>query len=266
MGAVTYFILGGDKLKYDPVVYDDGSVEYRLINNGRDLKRGTGDDQHWVLRFPKELDVFTYEGQGEIINENLKPFEGIYNHNLYFYMMLPEFSMEQRRNSYEELNLLRVSLSAIEDKYVSEVGKTQTSGFFIRQDVYTNRECRKETEIIPGLFKLRDPSASEKKVMYEVYGEEARYYDERGCGASDPTVTDYSFYTPSGRPIGTGNCYHRGKELCFFYVWLPYSRTAHYSFHRKYLMQIHDIHQSVINLLETVTDTEKSRNGYIQKD
>ena len=58
--GLTYFIFGGEKLKYDPVVYEDGSVEYRLIYKGRDLERGTRDDQHWVLRFPKELGVVPF--------------------------------------------------------------------------------------------------------------------------------------------------------------------------------------------------------------
>jgi len=268
MCIAAYFIFGGEKLKYDPVVYEDGSVEYRLIYVGRDLERGTRDDQHWVLRFPKELDVVPFEQRTEFERRNLKPFAGVYNYDLHFYVNLPEFTLVKSRDSYDDINLLEVALNASEIKY-GEYGvdsnKKQTSSFSSRHDLSTKRRCRKDTEIIPGLFSLRDPSASEIQAMYDEYGEDARHY-VTGCGSFNPKVTDYSFNDPSGRSWGTGYCRNQNVRECTFRVWLPYSRTAIYRFNHKYLTQIHDIHQGVINLLKTATDFEKSRNISFEKD
>ena len=63
VGIAAYFTLSGDKepIRYDPIVYEDGTKEYRLINSGKDRIRGNEDDQHWVTRFPKDMYVKSLE-------------------------------------------------------------------------------------------------------------------------------------------------------------------------------------------------------------
>ncbi len=267
--GLTYFIFGGEKLKYDPVVYEDGSVEYRLIYKGRDLERGTRDDQHWVLRFPKELGVVPFEQRTEFERRSPKPYAGVYNYDLHFYVNLPEFTLVKSRDSYDDINLLRVALNASEKIYGTGVYKKHTSNFSSTFDRSVNLSCRKDTEIIPGLFSLRAPNASEKQTMYDKYGKDARNF-VNGCGMymakSLAKLTDYSFNDPSGRSWGTGFCRNQKIRECTFRVWLPYNRTAIYRFNHKYLTQIHDIHQGVIDLLKTATDIEKSRNISFEKD
>jgi len=269
MCIAAYFIFGGEKLKYDPVVYEDGSVEYRLIYKGRDRERGTRDDQHWVLRFPKELDVIIPEPQAEFERVSPKPYAGNYNYKLRFYVNLPEFTLVKSRESYDDINLLSVVLYASEKKYGTGVYKKHTSSFSSTVDRSVNLSCRKDTEIIPGLFSLRAPNVSEKQAMYDKYGKDAQNF-VKGCGMymakSLAKLTDYSFNDPSGRSWGTGYCRNQNVRECTFLVWLPYNRTAIYSFNHKYLTQIHDIHQGVIDLLKTATDIEKSRNISFEKD
>jgi hypothetical protein len=267
VGIAAYFTLSGDKepIRYDPIVYEDGSTEYRLINAGKDLEKGTDDDQHWVLRFPKELNVYTYEGGLEVKQDNPKPFRGIRNRDMYFYILLPDFDLQKRRESYDDDNLLRVALNADEKRYGTGTYQERGSSFSSNHYVASNRKCRKDKEVASGLFTLRNPTETEKQAMRDEYGDEARFY-EKGCGSTDPTITDYSVYDIMGDPLGRGWCYSGAAGSCVFTLWLPQNRTALFRFHKKYLMQIQSIHEAVADLITASTDINKSLNMLDKKD
>lgn len=101
--------------------------------------------------------------------------------------------------------------------------------------------------------------------MRDEYGDEARFY-ERGCGSTDPTIADYSVYDIMGDPLGRGWCYSGAAGSCVFTLWLPQNRTALFRFHNKHLIQIHRIHEAVVDLITASTDINKSLNIFDKKD
>ena len=271
VGIAAYFGLSGDKepIRYDPVVYEDGSTEYRLINAGKDRIRGNEDDQHWVLRFPKGLYVKSLEE--DIVRLNKKPPgpQFLYNRDIRFVVTLPDFTYLTDSYSRSRSDLLKVHWTGEEVKYGMGTYQEHDSSFSSRHDAYTNFDCRKDEEVIPGLFKLRDPTDAEIQAMRDKYGPREYFYDDV-CGVTDPMFTHYSVYDTSGRPIGRGDCYplkkldesYGEKGQCTFRFWQPQSREISYSFRKQYLPQIHDIHAGVVDLISAATDEQKSINMF----
>lgn len=270
VGIAAYFGLSGDKepIRYDPVVYEDGSTEYRLINAGKDRIRGNEDDQHWVMRFPKGLYVNALEETPGLKGRKLNPaFQ--YNRDITIIVTLPDFGFVEQPFGGPRNDQLDVHWTGEEVKYGTGVYQKAGSSFSSHHDAYTNFDCRKDKEIFSGLYKLRDPTDAEIQAMRDKYGPREYFYDDV-CGVTDPMFTHYSVYDTSGRPIGRGDCYplkkldesYGEKGQCTFRFWQPQSREISYSFRKQYLPQIHDIHAGVVDLISAATDEQKSINMF----
>lgn len=253
-------------LRYDSITYDDGTVEYRLVNGGRDRTRGNGDDQHWVLRFPEGLRVESFEEYIQRTRKrDLLPRKGRsgYNRSIELFVRLPDFANVTGEYPSLEDNTLRVDLESWNKEYGSGSYQKWGSSFSSKHDKTTNFECRKDKEILSGLYQLREPTEAEHQLIREEYGSEARRFTD-GCRLDDPKDNKYSVYDASGRPNGMGDCRQRSGSSewgkCRFRFWLPQNRMATYSFSEQYLTQIHEIHTFVTDLLNEATDEEKSVN------
>jgi len=266
--AISYALWVFNKpLRYDSITYDDGTVEYRLIDGGKDITRGNADDQHWVLRFPKGLRVESFE---EMIlrtrKRDLLPINGRsgYNISLDFMIRLPDFTDVTGEYPSLKDDTLKVDLRYQYKEYGSGSYQKRGNSFSSRHDQNTNLECRKDKEILPGLFQLREPTEAEHQLIREEYGSEARRFFTDGCRLDDPKDKKYSVYDVSEGPSGMGNCrrYKASSEWgdCSFRFWLPQNRMAVYHFSEEYLTQIHVIHTYVVDLLTEATDREKSIN------
>jgi len=288
VSAVAYYGMQWmEKHKYDPIALEDGSIEYRLIYHDR-TRRNPGPniinlspdgvmiqpstkkspttdafDQHWVLRFPKELRVFRPEVEQSLAIYQQKhrvPFSSP-NYMFRFYFAFPDFAMQNKMMSYSRKDMLLVTLFATDRIYEPKEQTSRYNTSFTRQkDPQFNPRCTKDKEIIPSLFLLKSRTEEERKRVREKYGPAPGNCASITNDKSGPLY--YSVYDALGQIQGAGFCDQSIAQRCQFEFWLPQKRVVKYTFYSQNLSKIHEIHATVVDLLTKATDKNKSINMF----
>jgi len=261
---------------YPPIRHADGTTEFRLINSGPDLTDGTPDDQHWVLRMPAGLWVHTMD---EDRTEQQKKDNPDYPYNRSFSMIvgLPDFEFVQDPYEGSLKDNLRVQI----DSTIVPYGSGRFEGgaglaFSARHDLKTNFNCRKEAEIGPGVFRLRDPNDEEIREMGEIYGTDprrgpSRFFFPPECnsvGLLGQRREQFAVYDGAGKPTGHGTCTHPletntdpdAYASCVFWFWLSLERELQLSLSGEHVPQLQSIHTRLADLISSATDRAKSSN------
>lgn len=274
-GGFFSFLQKDIRVRYDPVAYEDGSVEYRLVAKGEDRVRGTGDDEHWVMRVPPGVYVRTTEKVRDPEDKGIDP-PFMYNYSIAFQFTWPEFGYLADHRTVERNKSLDVSLTARKVDYGT--GSYDTSfgarnfDFSAGFDQNTNYRCRLDQEIAPGVFTLREPTNAEMEEMHRDLGENEQRarplvpgYDG-GCYTATFDELQYAIYDDDGGPIGAGRCSYlldeRGDGQCSTRFWLPQNRVVSVSFHEDNLLKATDIYARVTAFFDEITDQEKSINMF----
>ena len=202
--------MGGDW----PIQHAKGTTEFRLINAGQDGKDGTTDDQHWVLRLPAGL-WFDTPDEGRNAQEKKNNPDYPYNTDFSLIVGLPDVKFVQDPHAAPSDHTLRVSVSSP----ILPYGRGKFDGrapltFSAQHDLKANFNCRKDTEVGPGVFRLRAPTDAEIAKMGEVYGtdpyrEPSRHFFPPKCGSVNVFGRErdlYAVYDAADKPIGHGRC------------------------------------------------------------
>lgn len=257
---------------YPLIKYEDGSTEYRLVNDGADRIEGTSDDQHWVLRIPSGLWV---ESPDEGRSEDQMRENPEYPYNLSFSIMagLPdlEFVEDPFAGSLQDIVRLRINAPEItfgEGKFVGQ----GVSAFSAFHDVLANYNCRRDFAVGPGVFWLRQPTAQEVNDMGKLYGVDPRngqsqYFFPPECNLRTDAQT-FAVYDEALKPIGYGDCRLRSAEAnflgetdqCSFWFWIPWERKIQVQLSGEFVPQLQFIYGDLLELLTDATDVEKSIN------
>jgi len=256
---------------YPPIQHSDGTTQYRLINSGVDRKGGTADDQHWVLSLPADLWFHTPdEGRTEQEKKDNPDFP--YNTKFSFIVELPGF--EYIQDPYEGAldDNLRVSVySRILPYGTGKFDGRAPLAFSAQHDLKANFNCRKDTEVGPGVFRLRKPNDAEIRAMGEAHGtdprrEPSKYFFPPKCGSENVYGRErdlFAVYDAAQRPIGHGRCSQLKRSQssdCTFWFWLPLDRELQFHLSGKYVPQLQSIYARVSELLLNATDRAKSSN------
>jgi hypothetical protein len=257
---------------YPPIKHADGTTEYRLINAGEDRIKGTSDDQHWVLRMPAGLWV---KSMDEGRTEEQKRENPDYPYNLNFAMIigLPDFDIVEDPFEGSLKDVLDVSVDAPIFRFGSGGFDGPPDGSFSRRhDLLANYNCRKDKEMGPGVFWLRQPSESEVREMAEIHGSDplrglSQYFTPPECYLSSARQA-FAVYDQSDLPIGYGDCRLQpgsrdvlsDDDYCAFWFWLPVERKIQFQLRGKYVPQLQSIYEHVAGLLLEATDYNKSLN------
>lgn len=259
-----------------PIVHADGTKEFRLIDGGNDGQKGTPDDEVWVLRMPaglwaKSLDEDRTDQQVED-NPNYP-----YNLNFSFIVGLPDFQFLKDPNKTDRHERLSVSINAPNLPYGAGAfaGERERS-FSTRLDLFANYNCRQDTSVGTGVYRLRQPTDAEAAQMSRKYvstlGKSAlRLFLPPECnrpmlgGSQRPT---FAIYDIDNTAIGYGGCTFKrasNTELspndnCSFRFWLPVEREVLMMLSAKNVPQLQDIYTQVATLLSAATDHANSSN------
>ena len=258
----------------DTVVHPDGSKEHTLINAGRDNIRGNEDDMHWVLRIPEEIYSISYEDfKRKTNNGKLSP-KFTFNRDLSI-----EFDTDVD-------NLGAVNISGPEEDTLGDFYMRITStlkpysgvitrgtmeqkaveNYQLSLDRHINWFCRKQTEVHPGVFLLRDPMEQEYLEMQEALsaeGDEKIY--RRGCSRVKGERSQYGLYLTPDFPIGKGSCGSRSgtdsqPQSCMFSIWVEPGVVIVMRFKDDELENFIPIYWEMTKFFADHTVFEKSKN------
>ncbi|HKL46642.1 MAG TPA: hypothetical protein VJ906_10430 [Roseovarius sp.] len=261
---------------YPPIRHADGTTEFRLINSGPDLIDGTSDDQHWVLRMPAGLWLH-FPDEGRTAQQKKDNPDYPYNLSFTMIVLLPDFAFVQEPYEGSRKDNLRVRI----DSPIVPYGSGRFEGgaglaFSARHDLKANFNCRKDTEIGPGVFRLRDPNEDEIREMGDIYGTDPRrgpsrfFFPPRCTGESlqGHRLEQVAVYDAAGNPTGHGTCTHPletdtnpdAYTSCVFWFWLPLERELQLSLSGEHVPQLQSIHTRLADLIWHATDHGKSTN------
>jgi hypothetical protein len=222
------------------------------------------------------------EGRSEAQKKNNPDYP--YNLNLDLIVGLPDFAFLDDPYIRTNDDLLRVRVHSKEVRYGTEDETSPLTSFFAQSDVLANYKCRKDVEIFPGIFTLRQPTQLEiettgKRPLYSTKSEgpmgsypfppvcdkyNERFKDDPNAGFKISAVV----YDSGERPVGEGHCMLKksvdrvitNSENCGFRFWLEQNREVTLRFHGKHLANIAEYYQKTAELLTQATVVEKSRN------
>ena len=258
----------------DPIVHGDGSVEYtireRHFLGRRDIEDGYYED--WVLRIPNSVKCLEADKEGFCIDYLPEKLASGFGDGDW-----PAFSLHLRLPNLEPLkepfvwtfpNILRIyfSSSSFEEYGTnSDVFKPGGGGFANSHKIQTEIRCKKDEEIAPNLFMLRDATLAEK----QAYGNKYKYvWDDKCISSRFGKRGEYALYGEAGKRIGYGNCNFDPAQIkefskthnCSFFIWLEQERKVQYSFHASHLRSLPEIYKMTAQFLNDATVLEKSTN------
>lgn len=255
-------------LIYDTILHDDGSKEHRLINSGLDEVRGNDDDQHWVLRLPKYVQLRSREDSIRLKTLKEPHIHFTYNKNvsINFRYPNPETYVDFETNLDD---IVTVHLDSDISRYGNLSKPISKQDFAWKLEVRSNRRCRLDKEVFPGVILLRDPTQTEVKKMFAEFGKNVPSWKipswDEGC---DDPFKGHSYYlvnNENGQTIAWGNC--RGADIladpratCSFSVWIQPGRVIIFRLPNKFLPELRDIFGYVETLLQSSTVLQESRN------
>ena len=256
-GGLLWLVRAEAPVRYEPVVHDDGTVEYRLIARGQDGERGSFDDVHWVLRFPSHYNVSYLEDRIEAITQSPPTEPYPYNSAMQLVFKLPNFEPITGEFPALQSDALVINITAAYSDYQDVVEARSTSRPYTR----TNIECREDGEVHDGVFALRDPTEDERRAALEKYGDRITRFSST-CSIGSDGKSNYAVYDKVGQPIGYGDCRLVNEAAsirqCNFQFFLPQNKRAHFNFHQQHLPQVQSMYSFVVDVLTNATDTKKS--------
>lgn len=263
-----------------PVFYADGSVKYTLIdsiigreepdpdNKGRTVYKHY--DQHWILRFPDFIECEEENRDGTCDEYQSKIFPPVYSaeaNNLWIFLKAPELEFLPKDGDRFGDETVTVIFRANYEDYES-YSKTH----FRNNEI----ECRKDVEILPGFFKLRDMTEDERKEVPEEYSSFSNSYclsqnnpkRNTGTGLIDGSgnrlnfsisgssrVDRFALYDDD-RSIGEGRCLlsaDGSPNNCRFNFWLPQERRVSATFKSNYTSEIIQIYRKISTYVDQVS-------------
>jgi len=252
-----------------PVFYADGSVKYTLIDsNIRTIEESDPNnkwrtiykdyDQHWILRFPDFIECEEENRDGTCDEYQSKIFPPVYSaeaNDLWIFLKAPELEFLPKDGDRFGDETVTVIFRANYEDYDS-----YSSTHFRNNEI----QCRKDVEILPGFFKLRDMNEEERKEVPEEYSSFNDSYclsqnnpkRNTGTGLIDGSgnrlnfsisgssrVDRFALYD-GNRPIGEGSCIlsaDGSPNNCSFHFWLPQERRVSVQFKSNYTTEINSI-------------------------
>ena len=268
-----------DPKSLPPIVYADGAINYTLIDSNILIQKSGSEkyspevrkyySQHWVLNFPNIVKCIDASTHGTCDEYKLIYHEPVYNteaNNLLVYLKIPE------------TNLLKVEA----DRRHDDVLHLFLNGKYQDYDSYSNIhysrneiECRKDIEIVPGLFKLRDMTEDERKLVPKQYSsfknnfclpQNRPHINETGLINDSDSKTFFNIGKPpsvdrfllydGNISIGDGRCRiskNGNPANCTFTIWLPKERYALLQFTNTHLEQLPLIYKKIVKLINHAT-------------
>ncbi|MEL6996163.1 MAG: hypothetical protein AAGK67_16185 [Pseudomonadota bacterium] len=259
-----------------PVVHPDGTKEFRLINAGGDQRKGTSDDEEWVLRMPNGLWASSRD-EGRTARQIEKNPDYPYNLNFSFVLKLPE--LDFMPSPFEEVRYDRahITVQAGQAPYGSgafEGGRENP--FSVRFDLRANYNCRRGALVGPGVYALRSTTDAEGAEMAQRFKDQRqpsvlRRFSPPECNRplSGALRQEYAIYDKRGRGIGFGSCVALKssdvqidpKGTCNFRFWLPIDREFSVSLRSEYVPVVQSLYLRVVDILKDATDTTESKNA-----
>ncbi|WP_281859052.1 DUF805 domain-containing protein [Litoreibacter halocynthiae] len=284
LGILDVAIANAQRPEPDPFFNPDRQ-QVTLRDPGPDERWRTADDAMWALSFPmtanvapvlkhRRVSTITAEslayvrkhGFGTTTVEIRPPLPVYERSTLKILLSLPGFgnvtgSFEDQRQTTIEISLPseRRSYSDTQDwgKVPSFVGKFEK---------LTEFDCEADSEISPGIFRLRNMSDENAMAADKAFGDRGpRFETRRGCVNKNALRgASYAVLDENSTPVGIGKCelYSKTAEFanCHFEFWLPQERIVEYRFSEEFLPMLREIDDFARNLLAEATVVHASEN------
>lgn len=258
----------------DPIAYGDGSVEY-IVRTKSFVGRGKVENEYyedWVLRIPNSVQCLEADRNGfcsDYLPEKLvSDFGDGPIPTLNLYLKLPNLEPLKDRFIRTSPNVLNIYFGVGSfNIYGTDTGvfKPGGGGFANTHKIQTEIKCRKDQEIAPNLFRLRDATLTEKKAYGNKY---KNMWDDKCISSRFSKRSEYALYGEADKRIGYGGCNFDPQKTneftkshsCSFFIWLEQERRVQYSFHASHLKNLPEIYKKTVKFLNEATILEKSTN------
>ena len=176
-GIAAYLLLSDEEdtqIVVRPPVTSGGFVEFTLIDRGYSKTVRTGDERHWVLRFPRTALVETPEQRETATgaaSDWLYQKGFLPNTFLRFYLDAASLKLLPATTGHDPRDVIAVSVGASFEVYGSghyEKGVRSWSSLY---DAMFNLRCAKDSEIAEGLFLLRKRTDAEMQQVRAAHGD-----------------------------------------------------------------------------------------------
>jgi hypothetical protein len=247
----------------------DGTIDYTLVDpeahiNGIEKPPVR---KEWVLRFPKDVyisgveqkKVRRFEINGVSLRTDQDP-----NRSFSFYLNFEDFSFLGEERQSDDPDVLRVRLESEYLKYGIVAEKPGHTSYAERHFALFDRNCTKEKELAPGVFKLRQSTQEEvRRAVARISSSPeivSRYKPELEprCYISTDSIR-ISLYNLQNKPVGSGLCWERDDETigqCNLTIWLSSNRMAGLFFKQVKIGQLQEAYEAVARMLAQATVSE----------
>ncbi|WP_299693546.1 hypothetical protein [uncultured Tateyamaria sp.] len=281
--AIAIFVTNGPGLPtsrqstpFLPVVHPDGTKEFRLVNAGVDQRKGTLDDEEWVLRMPEGLWAKSRD-EGRTARQIEENPNYPYNLNFSFVLKLP--GLDFMPSPFEEVRYDRamITVHAGQEPYGSGAFEGGLENpFSVKHDLRANYNCRRDAMVGPGVYALRSTTEAEAAEMVLRFKDRIqpavlRRFSPPECNRplSGALRQEYAIYDKRGHGVGFGTCVALKssdlqigpKGTCNFRFWLPIDREFSVGLRSEYVPVVQSLYLRVVDILKDATDTTESKNA-----
>ncbi|MEM7426983.1 MAG: hypothetical protein AAF441_12880 [Pseudomonadota bacterium] len=260
-----------------PVENPDGTVDYTLVARGVETIPGNPDekeDQHWVLRFPKDTYVLVRNHEAGTsgpfsFNGRETSLASPPNSELSFFLDIDNLRFAPKPEAFKPHTAFITAWARQElYKFQSKHRTLPNIGFYVSFKKKFELRCKKGREISNGLFEAVDTSRDErvefaKKLENEIYLS-SNVHINKECGfdvseSGGRISWDYTYYKSKERPVAFGKCLKtRNGFNCRFNAWVDERRVVAVMLPNDKLTQLPRIYEHLEELFDSMTVEEKS--------
>ncbi|WP_299151830.1 hypothetical protein [uncultured Tateyamaria sp.] len=220
----------------DPVALQDGKLQYRVIHDGKDRKRGTADDVVWDVPLPATFEIWRAYADHRPHDEDFEFLHAGFD--------LGSIGIQSvGAESNVKLRFLPHRFEQGARPYKHRATSTFLSDF----DYIENISCRLGEDLGNGSYAFREPTQDEIVEMRTVYGPDVDFM-AGSCLTKSDKRTRIGFFRQDSNPAGWGYCYFETGR-CSFDLWYPIERIVEVEFARNNLSLLPEMDEFISEIV-----------------